>query len=170
MRSSFPAWLPLFGLLGLLGPQAAAAPDNDPIDFSYAGYGGGGVPLPDVPGRFAVAPSSGCGDDTRAIQAAIDAVEAQQPDAGGFRGAVVLRPGIFRIGGQLRITVSGVVLRGTGSTLVATGQSRRTLIEVRGPDESTLDEISQLMQLPLAFWFCIDSFVFPRPVRVILGH
>jgi hypothetical protein len=34
--------------------------------------------------------------------------------ANGFRGAVHLNPGVYRIGRQLRITQSGVVLRGSG--------------------------------------------------------
>jgi hypothetical protein len=124
----------LFALLadwGMAG--ASAAVPADVIDFSSAGYGGGGVALPQVPARFALAPSGG--DDTRAIQAALDAVGAMPLDAQGVRGAVVLRPGIFRIEGQLRIAASGVVLRGDGATLFAAGNSRRTLIEIRGSPE-----------------------------------
>ena len=41
------------------------------MDFSYAGYMGGGVPLPDVPVVRTVKPS-GRDDDTPIIQAAID--------------------------------------------------------------------------------------------------
>src|SRR6478609_11680392 len=53
------------------------------MDFSHAGYMGGGVALPDVPVRRTVKPSGGP-DDTAAIQAAIDEVAAM-PLAGGFR-------------------------------------------------------------------------------------
>src|SRR5436190_72451 len=62
------------------------------MDFSTAGYMGGGVPLPDVPVKRTVKPSGG--DDTVAIQAALDAVAAM-PLEGKFRGAVLLAPGTF---------------------------------------------------------------------------
>ncbi len=121
----------------LLGaPRLPAAAPAEAIDFSTAGYGGGGVPLPAVPARLTVAPTGG--DDTRLIQAALDAVGRLPLGADGFRGAVALQPGIYRIAGQLRIGASGVVLRGHGTTLLATGQSRRTLIEVRGDGEPVL--------------------------------
>jgi hypothetical protein len=81
------------------------------VDFSYAGYMGGGVPLPRVRAVRAVAPSGG--DDTAAIQRAIDEVSAM-PLRGGFRGAIVLTPGTFLCSGALNLTASGVVLRGSG--------------------------------------------------------
>ena len=89
--------------------------------------------IPDVPARVAVSPSSG--DDGRRIQAAIDYVTSLPLDASGFRGAVLLRRGRFEIEGQLRIRASGVVLRGSGfgeqgTTVVATGANRRTLLRV----------------------------------------
>jgi len=99
-----------------------------PIDFSSAGYAGGGVALPSVAAKFVVRPTGA--DDTRVIQAAIDAVGQLPPDAQGFRGAVLLR-GEFRIGGQLRIATDGIVLRGENATLRAMGDGRRTLIDVR---------------------------------------
>ena len=62
------------------------------------------------------------------------------PDAKGFRGAVLLRPGEYEIDSELRIATSGVVLRGSGNgergtTLVATGTGRRSLIVVSGRGE-----------------------------------
>jgi hypothetical protein len=68
-----------------------ALPHGDRIvDFSYAGYMGGGVRLPErVPIGRALAPSGG--DDTAAIQRAIDEVSAM-PIKDRIRGAVVLGP------------------------------------------------------------------------------
>jgi hypothetical protein len=86
---------------------------NGVMDFSYAGYQGGGAALPDVPVQQIVDPSGA--DDTSAIQAAIDAVSALSPDGNGFRGAVLLTAGAFNCAGPLRIAASGVVLRGSGS-------------------------------------------------------
>ena len=84
------------------------------MDFSYAGYMGGGVALPDVPVRRTVQPAGKNQDDTPAIQAAIDAVSAM-PLKGNFRGAVLLAPGDFICSNTISISASGVVLRGSGS-------------------------------------------------------
>jgi hypothetical protein len=105
------------------------------VDFSHAGYRGGGVPLPDVPARVLVMPAPG--DAGTRIQAAIDHVSALAPDAKGLRGAVQLAAGRYEIAGQLKLNASGVVLRGAGDSasgtiLVATGTDRRALIEVAG--------------------------------------
>jgi len=82
------------------------------MDFSNAGYMGGGVALPRVPVAQMLQPSGG--DDTAAIQAAIDAV-SRRPLVNGLRGAVLLAPGQYKAAGTLAITASGVVLRGSGS-------------------------------------------------------
>jgi hypothetical protein len=121
---------------GKLSYETDAAGDRVP-DFSHAGYGGGGVPLPDATPRLFVKPSAG--DAGARIQAALQEVAALTPDASGMRGAVLLAPGRYEIAGQLKITASGVVLRGSGNgedgtILVATGTDRRALIEVAGRD------------------------------------
>lgn len=109
------------------------------IDFSHAGYGGGGVALPIVAATVQVRPTGG--DDTVLLQAAIDHVGAQPPDASGMRGAVMLTAGRYQVSGALRVGASGVVLRGTGdasapSVMVATGMSRRTLIQIGAQSEA----------------------------------
>lgn len=111
-----------------LGPDGklvyAHTPQGDRIpDFSYAGYEGGGVALPDVAVKVAVAPSGG--DDTSAIQKAIDKVSSL-PLVNGVRGAVELKAGTYHCSGTLTIAASGVVLRGAGddavgSVIVMTG-------------------------------------------------
>ena len=113
------------------------AQGNRIVDFSHAGYRGGGVRLPDVPARVVVGP--GGGRDGARIQAAIDLVSAMAPDADGFRGAVLLEAGRYTIDTDLRIAASGVVLRGSGpdeggTVLTAAGSSRRSLIVVSGSD------------------------------------
>lgn len=120
----------------------ADAAGNRVPDFSSAGYAGGGVALPVVPARVRV--TAVPGDNGRRIQAAIDYVSSLPPDAQGWRGAVELAPGRFETGGQLRIAVSGVVVRGAGNdakagtVLVATGTDRRALIHLTGVGEPTL--------------------------------
>jgi hypothetical protein len=90
---------------------SASKPDRI-MDFSYAGYGGGGVPLPNPAVALQLSPSGG--DDTANIQAAIDTVSAM-PLVNGFRGAVKLMPGNYNVSATINITASGVVLRGSGS-------------------------------------------------------
>ncbi len=107
-------------------------------DFSRAGYGGGGVGLPQVPTVVTLQPQP-AGDDGARIQAALDEVGARTPDARGFRGAVLLAAGTYRIGGKLEMKAGGVVLRGAsagetgGTVILATGKTQRTLIEIGGP-------------------------------------
>lgn len=96
-------------------------------DASHAGYRGGGVGIPFLPVRETIWPVAG--DNTAHVQAAIDKVSARTPDPSGFRGAVLLRAGYYRMATPLRILASGVVLRGegmgdTGTVLVGTGTGR----------------------------------------------
>lgn len=120
--------------------RAQTAPDfvalTPPIDFSHAGYRGGGAAAPVLPVVIRVEP--GEGDDTARILAAIDRVSKTTPDAEGRRGAVFLGPGEFQVEGQIRLDVGGVALRGAdgqATTIVATGVDRRPLIAIgsRGP-------------------------------------
>lgn len=104
-----------------------ATPAGDRImDFSYAGYMGGGVAIPDVPVRKTVKPSGG-EDDAATIQAAIEEV-AKLPLENGVRGAVLLEPGVYPCSETLRVSANGVVLRGSGesganaSTIKLTGR------------------------------------------------
>jgi hypothetical protein len=134
-RSSSSAWSCTF-LLVLAAPFAlfASSPKSPVgIDFSYAGYEGGGKALPQVKAAILVRPTGG--DATALIQTALDRVAARPAGADGFRGAVLLAAGCFHVRGQLTLRSSGVVLRGMGAgadgtTIVAEGISRRTLIEV----------------------------------------
>jgi hypothetical protein len=104
------------------------------MDFSHAGYKGGGVTPPTVRTMRTVQPSPG--DNTAQIQAAMDAVASLGPDADGFRGAVLLAPGVFETAGTVTIGASGVVLRGSGAgpngtTIRMTGAPHR-LLDIRG--------------------------------------
>jgi len=84
------------------------------LDFSFAGYMGGGVVIPDVPVKITVNPTGG--DDTENIQSAINEVSKME-FSGNFRGAVLLAPGNYTISKTIEISTSGVVLRGSGSGL-----------------------------------------------------
>ncbi len=82
-------------------------------DFSYAGYRGGGVPLPELSVVITLDPSP-TGNDTQQIQDALNEVGAMEPDENGHRGAVLLNPGSYYINSRITIQHSGVVLRGSG--------------------------------------------------------
>jgi hypothetical protein len=90
----------------------ATTPTGDHIvDFSYAGYRGGGVALPNAPVAETLAPSGA--DDTNAVQSALDRVAAlsaksQTPQA------LLLAPGTFHLSAPVNISGSNVVLRGSG--------------------------------------------------------
>lgn len=97
-------------------------------DFSTAGFSElDGLPAIEVAARVE---SSG-GDDTSAIQAAIDKVAGLPLNEKGFRGAVQLGAGEFRLLGTIRLNASGVVLRGEGrnrTSLVALGVPRTVVV------------------------------------------
>jgi hypothetical protein len=109
------------------------------MDFSSAGYMGGGVALPTVPVQKTIGPSNG--DDTAAIQAAIDAVSAL-PLQGGVRGAVLLKAGKYTLAGALHINASGVVLRGSGTgatgTVVTAQSTANFTLRAGGSGSATL--------------------------------
>jgi hypothetical protein len=108
---------------------------NTISDCSHAGYGGGGTPIPAVPVKETVWPVAG--DNTENVQAAIDKVSALPLDKSGFRGAVLLRAGYYKMATPVKIQASGVVLRGegmgdTGTILIGTGTGRTGAGDGRG--------------------------------------
>lgn len=108
-------------------------------DFSTAGYRGGGVKLPDVLAVLLIDKPSGH-DDTASIQAALDKVADRPVGPDGFRGAVELGPGTFRLQGSLKLSASGVVLRGSGvgKTIIHAEGTPRTVIAVGGKGKSVV--------------------------------
>ena len=114
--------------------QAAPKPKKElyiPMDYSTCGYHASEQAIPDV--KATVTVSWQAGDCARLIQQAIDQVATLEPDADGHRGAVVLGEGSFTISEPLRITASGIVLRGMGrnrTTLVKQGVDRGAMIYI----------------------------------------
>ena len=88
---------------------------NRVMDFSAAGYQGGGVRLPSPKVSKELSPLKG--DNTARIQAALDEIT----------GVVLLGPGEYEVEGTLAITKSNVVLRGDHATIRLTGKPHRFL-------------------------------------------
>ncbi|MGB3005081.1 MAG: DUF6298 domain-containing protein [Chitinophagaceae bacterium] len=105
-------------------------------DFSYCGYKASEQSIPNVDIKVVVPIAKG--DATYRIQSALDYVSSLPLDANGFRGAVLLQKGNYEVFGQLRITASGVVLRGSGvnyTTITGAGTGRLALIKIIGKNE-----------------------------------
>jgi hypothetical protein len=145
VRFRFPTFV-LSAVLLAEGAHAFQTPASVPksptgIDYSYAGYGAG-TTVPHVPSVLRVRPS-GTADDTALLQGALDQVASLPEQPNGFRGAVLLESGRYHVLGQLRLRLSGVVLRGADrekTVIVAEGLGRRSLIEVGGTADPELDK------------------------------
>ena len=88
---------------------------NTVMDYSTAGYGGGGVRIPDVPVKIILEPSEDAdSDDADRIQKAVDLISMAPADENGFRGALLLKEGTFRISRPIVMAADGVVIRGEG--------------------------------------------------------
>ncbi|MDR1809915.1 MAG: glycoside hydrolase family 55 protein [Prevotella sp.] len=117
-------------------------------DFSYCGYMGGGVAIPDVKVAATLCTPSG-GDDFPVIQALIDSVSRLTPDKQGFRGTVLLKKGVYRISSPLKITAGGIVLRGEGNSrcggtvLLATSAKQYNVIELGTDAQPSFIEASR---------------------------
>jgi hypothetical protein len=114
-------------------------------DFSYAGYQAGAQPIPMAKVKVVVPLASG--DATLRIQSAINYVAKLPKDGHGIRGAVLLEKGTYIISGTLKITASGVVLRGSGmnngSVILASGLDRIGVIRVLGqPNRKVSAEVA----------------------------
>ena len=107
-------------------------------DFASVGYRYDVSSLPTVPAIVQVPAIDGESDATARLQSAIDQVAARQRDPStGFRGAVQLGSGTFRVNATLRIAASGLVLRGAGdgdggTILRATAPRQYTVVQVGG--------------------------------------
>lgn len=111
-------------------------------DFSYCGYKASDEPIPSIDAKIFIAWQDG--DVTNLLQNAIDYIGSLPLDKNGFRGAILLDKGSFKIEGQLKIRQSGIVIRGSGvgeygTNLIAAGKDRRTLIRVLGQDNKRLN-------------------------------
>jgi hypothetical protein len=110
---------------------------NKVPDFSSVGFRKNRSPLPMV--QVVKTVSATGENDQERIQSAIDEVSVMPIGKDGFRGAILLKKGIYKIPATIRIKASGIVLRGEGeeTKLIATGNKQRTLIVASGTGKIT---------------------------------
>ena len=119
---------------------------NRILDFSTCGYKSSEQDIPSV--RNVVFVPWKAGDNTARIQRAIDYVASLAPDASGFRGAVLLDQGEFSLSGSIRISASGIVLRGTDkekTILLKKGVDRGALIYMEGMDDLNVQDTLKVL-------------------------
>lgn len=109
---------------------------NTVPDFSGVGYMNSTVPIPTIPVVLTVNPV--VGDNLANVQNAINTVAAMPLGANGFRGAILFKIGTYRISDELKITASGIVLRGegfagNGTNFIATKTAQHSLFNFIGP-------------------------------------
>ena len=124
-----------------VNPFAAPKPKKEvyiPMDYSTCGYHASEKAIPAVPVSIFVAWQEG--DCSALIQQAIDEVARQKPDQNGHRGCVLLGEGVFKISKAIRMTTSGVVLRGADkqkTVILKTGADRGAAIYIEGRGSTT---------------------------------
>lgn len=112
-------------------------------DFSYCGFNAFNTSIPNIPVKVTVSPVKG--DATTTIQKAIDYVASLPIDENGFRGAIMLKQGTYRVSGRFLMNTSGIVIRGEGfniggTRIIADGISRETLFRYWGEEPETAAE------------------------------
>jgi hypothetical protein len=82
-------------------------------DFSRVGFYGGDKEIPWIPVVKTIT-ATGTEADGQLIQNAINELAAKPLDVNGYRGAILLKKGLYKIPNTIMIEASGIVLRGEG--------------------------------------------------------
>ena len=137
-RSSSPPWESKFIKQNKDGSLKYTPDEKGNIipDFSRVGYYAGDKNIPEVAVVKTIGPA-GEGTSEGIIQAAIDELSKKPLDKNGFRGAILLTKGTYKIPEEIKIEASGIVLRGegdngNGTRLVALSKKQVSLINVSG--------------------------------------
>lgn len=137
-----PRWNSKFVTLNTDGSLIYPPDDKGDIipDFSRVGYHHGNKEIPQLKIVKTIYPVKD--DAGKMLQKAIDEVSALKPDKNGFRGAILVKKGIYKIADSLLIHTNGVVIKGEGNTkegtcFIATGKKIRSLINIQGQGKIT---------------------------------
>lgn len=141
--------------------RLAYVPDykgNTVMDYSNVGYKGGGVAIPNVPVKIILEPSTNSdSDDTERIQNAIDILGRIEPDANGFRGAILLKAGTYRVSSSVRIDKSGIVIKGEGDGHEKIKKHSQPLSPANWEDYTQSDKAESGITKVVATWVA-DSY------------
>jgi hypothetical protein len=136
-------------------------------DFSGVGYLNSEAAIPDVAVVKTV--NAVAGDNLANIQNAINEVSTYTPDANGFRGAILFKAGTYNISNSIKISSSGIVLRGegfngSGTNFIATSTAQHNLINFTGTSGTSTNSASKKA--------ITDSYVpiGKKQVTVAAGH
>lgn len=104
-------------------------------DFSRVGYHHSDKSIPSYPVTKTIEPVEG--DNWENIQQVIDEVSRSKQDPNGHRGTILLKRGEYRVSKSIRISTSGIILKGEGDNInetriIATGRHKYPLIEIKG--------------------------------------
>ena len=131
-------------------------------DFSRVGYHQGDMDIPDVKiVKTVTAPNEGSSQEL--IQQAIDEIAQLTPDKNGFRGAILLKKGTYRIPGSILIKTGGIILKGegndeNGTVVIASGKGQRSLFKISG--KSSAHEIKETKIMITDSYVPVGSFSF----------
>lgn len=124
-----------------------------PMDYSTCGYHASVGGIPDVRNAVFVDCQSDDADASLRLQRAIDYVSRLKADKQGHRGTVLIGEGTFYLDKPLRISASGVVLRGMGkrkTKLVKRGTDRGALVYIEGQSAMTKGDTIMVADQKLA--------------------
>nr|WP_199156431.1 hypothetical protein [Pedobacter sp. ASV2] len=113
-------------------------------DFSRVGYHQNSKVIPNI--KVVIEISATGDNDQLKVQQAIDDLSKKAADDNGIRGAILLKKGTYNIPGTLKISASGIVLRGEGNEtkLIATGKGQRKTIMASGEGKAKETPASRL--------------------------
>lgn len=130
-----PVWESKFISINKNGSLKYAADEkgNTIPDFSRVGFYAGDKAIPTIDIVKTISPAE-IGSSENIIQSAIAEVAAKPIGKDGYRGTILLKKGIYKVPGAVKINASGIILRGEGdeTILIAEGTSQRALIDVSG--------------------------------------
>ena len=121
-----------------------------PMDYSTCGYHASEQSIPDVKNVVTVGNTEG--NCSQRLQKAIDYVSSLKADKSGHRGTVLIGEGTFYLDQPLRISKSGVVLRGIGkkkTRLVKRGFDRGALVYIEGQNAFTKGDTLKIVDQKL---------------------
>lgn len=126
-----------------------------PMDYSTCGYHASEKVIPQVPATYSVTPAEG--DSYELLQQAIDKISMMKPQKNGFRGVLLLKAGTYYIDKPLRITASGIIIKGEGrnkTTIIKRGVDRGAAVYVLGGKElgKTSDHRILISWIPDKAW------------------